>query len=196
MQRVPSIFYFTFPFAFLPFCFYFIWMFYLWASLLVLLNAFWLMLGLFALPGNWLIVISTVLFAWWQWDSKPFSIATLVIIVVLAIAGELIEFFAGALGAKTTGGSRRSALGAILGGIAGAITGTFLIPVPPLGTLIGACIGACIGALCMELTTGRKLKEAAVSGLGAGLGQFLGVNAKFLLGIAIWLIVAIAAFIP
>lgn len=169
---------------------------YLWATLLVLLNSIWLVLGLFALPGNWLIVISTLLFAWWQWDSKPFSISTLVFIVVLALLGELIEFFAGALGAKTTGGSRRSALGAIAGAITGAILGTVALPVPLFGTLIGACIGACIGALCMELTTGRKLKEAAVSGLGAGLGQFLGVNAKFLLGIAIWLMVAIAAFIP
>jgi len=171
-------------------------MYYFWSTLLVLLNTLWLGLTLVALPGNWLIVISTVLFAWWRWQSRPFSIAVLVVIVILAIAGELIEFFSGAFGVKKTGGSRLSALGAVLGAITGAILGTFLIPVPLFGTLIGGCGGACAGAICLELAAGRKLKAAAVSGLGAGLGQFLGLNAKVLLGVGIWLIAAVAAFVP
>jgi len=34
-------------------------MLYLWSVLLILLNALWLVLVVFGLPGNWLIVIST-----------------------------------------------------------------------------------------------------------------------------------------
>ena len=41
---------------------------YLWATLLILLNAFWLLLNLLALPGNLLIAVTTTLLAWWQWD--------------------------------------------------------------------------------------------------------------------------------
>lgn len=39
---------------------------YVWSILLILLNAVWLALVVFGLPGNWLIVISTYLFAWWR----------------------------------------------------------------------------------------------------------------------------------
>jgi len=49
-------------------------MLYFWLTLLVILNAFWLALVPFALPGNWLIVITTSLFAWWQRENNVFSI--------------------------------------------------------------------------------------------------------------------------
>ena len=39
-------------------------MLYLGLSTVVLLNVVWLVLVLFGLPGNWLMVLSTSLFAW------------------------------------------------------------------------------------------------------------------------------------
>ena len=36
--------------------------------LLILLNACWLATVPFTLPGNWLMVMSAYLFAWWQWE--------------------------------------------------------------------------------------------------------------------------------
>jgi hypothetical protein len=62
-------------------------MLYVWSTILILLNAVWLAMVVFGLPGNWLIVITTYLFAWWRWEDKVFSIYTLI-----AIAG-LGEFF-------------------------------------------------------------------------------------------------------
>jgi len=47
-----------------------------------MLNAAWLLVVVFGLPGNWLIVISTCLFAWWRWDEGVFSIYTLIAILV------------------------------------------------------------------------------------------------------------------
>jgi len=44
---------------------YNMWMLYVESSILVLLNLLWLALVLFGLPGNWLMVLSTSLFAWW-----------------------------------------------------------------------------------------------------------------------------------
>ena len=67
-------------------------MLYLLLILLILLNIIWLALVLFGLPGNWLIVTSTCLFAWWRWDDGVFSIYTLIVIAVLAGLGELFEF--------------------------------------------------------------------------------------------------------
>jgi len=171
-------------------------MIYLWAILLVLLNTLWLGCSLFYLPGNWLIVITTVFFAWWQAERDMFSIAVLVVIVLLAVLGEIIEFTAGFLGVKTAGGSRRASIAAVVGAITGAILATFLIPLPIIGTLLGACGGACIGAGLVELGSGRERKASVVSGISAGLAQFLGLNLKILIGVIIYLIVALAAFIP
>ena len=59
---------------------------------------------------------------------------------MLAGIGELLEAGAGAAGTKMGGGSSRGMLGAIVGGLVGAIVCTPLIPIPVLGTLIGALI--------------------------------------------------------
>ncbi len=171
-------------------------MLYFWSILLIILNTVWLALVVFALPGNWLIVISACLFAWWQGDKNVFSTYTLAAIIILAIIGELIEFFAGAGGAKKAGASWRGSIGAIIGALTGAVVGTFAIPIPVLGTLIGTCTGAGLGAWALELTAGRQLKESLRFGIGAGIGAGIGITAKFAIGVIIWLIVAVAAFWP
>ncbi|MCD4831824.1 MAG: DUF456 family protein [Anaerohalosphaeraceae bacterium] len=167
-------------------------MIYFWLTLLLIINALWLGLVLFALPGNWLMIIMTVIFAWWQ--GGTFSGYTIALIIILAIIGEIIEFVAGAGGAKRAGAGWKGAMAAIAGAIVGAIWGTFLIPIPIFGTLAGACIGAGIGAGSVEKIAGAQMKSSINVGLGAGIGQFLGIGGKFAIGIIIWLIIAIAAF--
>ena len=171
-------------------------MLYLWSALLILLNTVWLVLVVFGLPGNWLIVISTCLFAWWRWNEKVFSIYTLIAIVALAVLGELLEFFGGMHGAKKAGASWAGSVAALAGAIMGAIFGTFLTPIPFLGTLLGACVGAGLGAWAFEFARGKKMEESVRYGVGAGLGELLGITSKLALGILIWFIVAVAAFWP
>ncbi|OPX24144.1 MAG: hypothetical protein B1H04_02675 [Planctomycetales bacterium 4484_123] len=175
---------------------------YLWAMLLVLVNTAWLALSLLALPGNWLMVLTTVLVAWWRWDpaksysDQMFSIYVLAAIVLLAVAGEIVEFFAGAAGARKAGGSWWASIGALLGGIVGVVVGTLLIPIPLLGTIIGAGGGACLGAWGLEALGGHKGRRSLKAGLGAGVGWIIGAATKAALGALIWLIVAVAAFWP
>ena len=170
-------------------------MLYAWLVCLVVLNGFWWALTFYALPGNWLIVISTCFFAWWQWDKGLFSLPTLVIITILAVLGEIIEFLSGMGGAKKAGAGKRGALGAILGAVAGAILGTVLLPIPFLGTLIGACAGAAAGTILLEMKGGKKIEDTVRLGLGAGLGVLYGTGSKLLIGIIICIIVAVAAFV-
>jgi uncharacterized protein YqgC (DUF456 family) len=184
-----------FPFFF-PFSPYNRRMVYIWILLLLLVNAFCLLLVLFALPGNWLMLISTCLFAWWRWDDGIFSIYTLIAIGILAALGEIIEFFGGMGGARKAGARWFGAFGALLGAIIGAIVCTFVIPIPMLGTVIGACGGAGTGALVFEMAAGRRLEESARSGLGASLGELVGITIKISLGFLIWIIIAVAAFWP
>ena len=176
-------------------------MIYLWASLLVLLNGLWLGLVVLGLPGNWLMVLSTALVAWWQWeagaDGDPmFSLTPLVVIVVLAFAGEGFELLAGMYGSKKAGGTRWGSVGALIGGVIGGIVGTIFIPVPVLGSLIGACGGAGLGAWGLEFTGGRTMADSLRSGAGAGVGKLAGTLSKLAVGAAIWLVIAVAAFWP
>ena len=171
-------------------------MLYLFSTILILLNTAWLVLVVFGLPGNWLIVISTCLFAWWRWDDGVFSIYTLIVIVALAILGELVEFFAGMIGAKKSGASWPGSIFALFGAVTGAVLGTFLIPVPFFGTLLGACLGAGLGVWGLEFSRGKKMEHSVRYAVGAGLGEFFGITSKFALGIIIWFTVAIAAFWP
>jgi uncharacterized protein YqgC (DUF456 family) len=175
---------------------------YLWAIVLCLVNAAWFVTIVAGFPGTWLMVGSTVFVAWW-WrggtaSGQPgmFSIWTLVAITAIAAAAELAEFLAGVAGSRRAGGTRWGALGALLGGLAGAIVATPLIPLPLLGSLMGACLGAAVGALALELYTGQKFDVSVRSGLGAGAGTLFGRAIKLVAGAAIWVIVAVAAFWP
>lgn len=175
---------------------------YLWATLLVIVNAGWALTVVLGLPGTWLIVATTAAVAWLNraelQAGTPGMIgaATLAALLVLATLGELIEFLAGAAGAKRGGGSRRGAWGAIFGGIAGAIVFLPLIPVPLVGSLIGACLGAGVGAAAFELVGGGRPDASVRIAWHAGLGTFYGRGAKVAIGLLMWVIASIAAFWP
>ena len=171
-------------------------MIYLWASLLCVVNAGWLSLTLLMLPGNWMMLATTMLAAWWLRGAGMFSPWTLVAIVALALIGELVEFFSSAVGVSKSGGTRWGGTGSLLGAVVGAIGGTLLIPVPLLGSLVGVCVGAAGGALAGELATGRSGSQSAKSATAAGAGRLVGTAVKFIIGVVIWSIIAIAAFWP
>jgi uncharacterized protein YqgC (DUF456 family) len=173
---------------------------YVLAGALMLTNAVGLFLVVLGLPGNWLMVLCTLLVAWWRRDAQPgapmFSVAVLVAIAVLALLGEILEFAAGMVGSQAAGGTRRGAAGALVGALVGGIVGTLAIPILVLGSLLGTCIGAAIGAWGLELSGSRSGRAALRAGAGAGVGRLFGTLAKFVVGVAIWLTVAIAAFWP
>lgn len=171
-------------------------MIYLWATLLVILNLAWLSLVLFQFPGNWLMVATTSLVAWWHWDAGMIGWPTLVVILVLAAVGEVLEFVSGMRGAKKAGGNWVTSIGVLFGAILGALLGTALIPVPIIGSLAGVAGGACLGAWLVELARGKEHDHALRVGVGAGVGQLVGTLSKLACGICIWTLVAIAAFWP
>jgi uncharacterized protein YqgC (DUF456 family) len=171
-------------------------MIYIYLVILILFNTCWLMLVPFTLPGNWLMIISTCLFAWWKWDIEVFSWPLLIGVTVLALIAEMIEFFAGAGGAKKAGAGWLGAGAAILGAIIGALVGTFAIPVPVFGTMLGACLGAGLFTWIVERITGREQDASVRSGVGAGTGVLIGTVSKFCIGCLIWMLITIAAFWP
>jgi uncharacterized protein YqgC (DUF456 family) len=115
----------------------------------------------------------------------------MLVLVSLAVLGEILEAIAAAFGAKRFGGDRGAALSAMGGAIAGAIVATPMLPV--IGTLIGACAGAFLAAAAHEmLLMRRSAPEAAWTGLGAALGRIGGLVAKLTIGIVMLNLAAIS----
>lgn len=177
-------------------------MFVLIGAFLALLSAGCIFLVVLGLPGTWLMAALAGLFAWWQWDAARSSfdqflgLPALIVILALAIIGEIWEFAASAAGAKKAGASGWGAIGALVGTIVGGIVGTIAIPIPLVGSLIGACGGAAAGAWICELVIGRPQDQAVRSGVGAGVGRLKGTLAKLAIAVVMWLVIAVAAFWP
>lgn len=169
-------------------------MFYVYASLMVMLNGVWLLVSLAGIPGNWLMIGSAVLLAMVYDDRNVFHYGTFVAVLVLAVIGEAIELAAGAYGARKFGGSIYSSIGALGGGLVGAIVGTGFMPV--IGTIGGAVAGAFSGAMLAEMMSGKDKQSSIQAGKGAAIGHITGNLTKFALGCVIWLTIAIAVFNP
>lgn len=168
-------------------------MLYLYLVLLVLLNLLWLFLVILGVPGNWLMILGAILLDWWLEEPRLFAWGTIAAVTGMAVLGEVAELISGMVGSRRAGGSRRGAAGALLGAFAGGLVGTAFFPV--LGTLLGVCAGAFAGAFLLESTGGRTFHESTRSGMGAAAGHLFGVTTKLILGVGIWTVLAVAAFV-
>src|SRR6056300_948298 len=90
------------------------------------------------LPGGWIFFAIALMLEYFDFQmglpETSFGGWALGLSFVFLVGSELIEFFAGALGAKKGGGSKRGMWWSLGGSIVGAIVGTFLIPVPLFGS--------------------------------------------------------------
>jgi len=172
-------------------------MYYLYAVILIIVNAGCVFLSLFGIPGNWLIVTLTILFAFWQKtpEQLPVSIPVMICLTALALLGEVAEFTLGVMTAKKAGAKKSGMIGAFLGAFAGAILGTLLIPIPILGSLIGLGLGAALGSIILERASGTQAPQAVKTAVAAGLGTVSGTFIKFTCGVLICLVAAVALLV-
>jgi uncharacterized protein YqgC (DUF456 family) len=165
-------------------------------TLAVLLLALCCVVGLalvpLGLPGLWVMVVGVIGYGWLT-SFRSIGVATIAIVVALALSGEILEAWLGFGLARRYGGSRRAAWGALLGGIVGAVVG---VPVPIIGSVIGAFVGSFGGAALFELSWSGVPGTAVRAGWGAVLGRAAAAGTKIALGIAIAVLAAFAAFRP
>src|SRR5262245_17975079 len=134
------------------------WMSYVVAAVFCILGGLCVVSIIFSLPGAWIMLGLAALIEFidrlYLKDSpngpQTFPWRLLGACVALVALSELIKFAAGAAGAKQGGASRRGMLGALIGGIAGAILLTGLMPI--VGSLIGAMVGTFLGAGAGEVS--------------------------------------------
>ena len=140
------------------------------------------------IPGTFLVWLTVVLYAVAE---RALGVAaldplTLVAITLIAFVAGLSDLWLPLLGARASGSSRRS----LIFGIAGAILGTFLLPVPLFGTVIGYAAGVLLGEYHKHGDWNRALR-AGLGGLaGWGIATILQLAGSLLiLIIFIWQVI-------
>lgn len=139
------------------------------------------------LPGLWVMVLAIIGYGALT-DFRGVGLKTMVLIIVLAAIGELIEWWVGFKFARRYGGTRRAGWGALIGGLAGAMAG---IPIPVLGSVIGSFFGSFVGAAIFEYTAAPA--NAIRTGWGALLGRMWATATKMSLGLIMAVVAIFAA---
>ena len=101
--------------------------------------------------------------------------------------GEIVELVAWGIGVARAGGSRRGAVFALFGSLAGTLAGVFLGgPIPVVGSMVAAVLFTALGAMARavlgETTAGRGLDASLGIGGLAVAGRLAGTLGKMLVG--------------
>jgi uncharacterized protein len=119
-----------------------------------------------ALPGVILVFAGIVLAAWIDGFAR-IPVWLVVVFGLLTALAWAVDYFAAAAGAKKAGASRLALVGALIGTLAGIVTGLWGLVFMPL---VGAALG--------EYIAQRDLRRAGKVGLATWLGLLLGTAAK------------------
>jgi uncharacterized protein YqgC (DUF456 family) len=117
---------------------------------------------------------------------EPVTVLAVAVMTLLMIAGSTSDIWMQFFGVRTGGGSCLSAAGSIVGGIAG----TFLIPIPILGTVIGTVAGAAL----TEFIRRGQLDIALEAGSTAFRLYVWGVVVEFTASLAIVIVFIVSVW--
>jgi uncharacterized protein YqgC (DUF456 family) len=137
------------------------------------------------LGGNF-VILGTGIITGWATHFTRVGVATLIILAILAVVGEVIESLLGVFAVRRFGASKLAMLGTFVGGIAGGIAGSGIAPIA--GSLLGAFAGAFLGAFLGELAARRRVAGSLRAGGGAFLGRLLAMTIKFEIGVVMVII--------
>ena len=158
---------------------------------------------LLGLPGNWLMVAATAIYALALPATSAVAIGWGVVVTtaILSLLGEIGEAAAGAAGTLGAGGSRRAAVAALFGSIVGGLIGAVVgVPLLPIGSLLGAILlsgcGALIGAVLAEMSLGTDAAASLRIGGAAMLARLLGTAAKVFVASMIVAVALAGMFLP
>lgn len=144
------------------------------------------------LPGTWMILAATGVYALIT-DFAQVGGGQLLLLGLLTVTGEVVDYVFGIAGARRFGSSNRGIVFSLLGGFVGAILGAPLFF--GFGAILGALAGAFLGAVLIELLTYGPMewKKAVRSGWGNFLGRIAGMVTKMAIaiGMIVWVAVKI-----
>lgn len=103
------------------------------------------------------------------------SVQNLLVLGIIVISTILFDILAGIVGARYGGANMQS----LFAGFAGLIIGTFLIPLPIIGSVLGFFLGIYIS----ELSQHHKNKKAWTAAIGGALGTLTGVAGNVIMSV-------------
>jgi uncharacterized protein YqgC (DUF456 family) len=134
------------------------------------------------LPGNILIFAGALVYGIFT-GFEEVAFRVLAVLAGISIGAQVLDYVAEAYGAKRFGASKYGIWGGIIGAIVGLIT----------FNIVGLIVGVFLGAVIPEmLLGGRSLKGALRIGYGSLLGFLGGTLMKFILGLVMIGVFAIA----
>ena len=158
------------------------------------LAAFLCLVGFFmsclSLSGTWVVFGASLLVAWKRWPEFP-GIGVLAVFLLLCIAAEVVEAFAGAWGVQKRGGPKAAGWAAMGGGLLGMVLGGIFIPIPAVGSLIGMLAGSFGCAFMVEHARMKKTEHAVHVASGAVLARLAVIFLKVGITLLMTLILAI-----
>jgi uncharacterized protein YqgC (DUF456 family) len=158
--------------------------------LLVIILLTGVLLTCVTLPGTWLILLAFMGYAVITRSAGYVGWKSVMTLFLLASAAEMFDILASGAGAKRAGASRRAMMGAVIGGLVGAIFLSFIIPIFPFGTIAGACIGCFVGAGIVELLVRRDVGQSMRVGYHAAKGRLMGIIVRIITALLMLLIAA------
>lgn len=148
----------------------------IWALLLIIASLF-VYLGL----GGSFIVLGLAAIHAVATGFDPITWQWLLILLGLALLGELIEFLIGTFYVAQKGATRWGVFAAFVGGLVGAILGNNVVPV--LGAVLGSFAGAFGGAVLGEYYQNQKLEPSLRVGAHAFMGRILATVVKHVIAL-------------
>ncbi len=136
--------------------------------------------------GTLIIFIGAILYALMT-GLSILGIEALIILLILYLCGEVIEYLFVIVGAKKFGASNAATAGAVIGGIVGAIAGAGFLGV---GLILGTFLGIFLGAFIVELLLHRDLVRSLKAGTGGVIGRVGSIVFKVFIAVAMfWIMI-------
>ena len=131
--------------------------------LLILVCSTW-----FGIPGTFLISIGALIRGWFT-GFEIISIGVIVTLLLISTFLEILEFVLAGLTAKYSGGSKRTAVLGILGGLIGAVIGGGILFL--IGAFVGLLAGSFFGAFLSESIGGTSFMKSTKISLSTIMGN-------------------------
>ena len=136
--------------------------------------------------GTLIIFIGAILYALMT-GLSIIGIEALIILLILYLCGEVIEYLFVIVGAKKFGASNAATAGAVIGGIVGAIAGAGFLGI---GLILGTFLGIFLGAFIVELLLHRDLVRSLKAGTGSVIGRVGSIVFKVFIAVAMfWIMI-------
>ena len=138
--------------------------------------------------GTLIIFIGAILYALLT-EFSELSFTKLLILLGLYLCGEVMEYVFVIFGAKKFGASNKAAMGALIGGITGAIIGVGFFGV---GVILGTFLGIFLGAFIVEYFIQKDLVKSLKAGSGGIVGRIGSIAAKVVIAIIMLTVIIVS----